>query len=65
MIFIHLWLSLKLAEKSELCLEYVVVHEIVHLLERGHGKAFKDHMDRVLPEWRNIRDDLNSISDSE
>jgi len=55
----RIWLSLKLAEKSEFCLEYVVVHEMVHLLERGHGKAFKDHMDRVLPEWRNIRDRLN------
>jgi len=54
----RIWLSLKLAEKSESCLEYVVVHEMVHLLERGHGKAFKDHMDRVLPEWRNIKDKL-------
>jgi len=56
----RIWLSLKLAEKSEFCLEYVIVHEIVHLLERGHGKAFKDHMDRVLPEWRNIKDKLNN-----
>ncbi len=58
----RIWLSLKLAEKSEPCLEYVAVHEMVHLLERGHGKAFKDHMDRVLPEWKELRDKLNSNS---
>ncbi len=56
----RIWLSLKLAEKSDFCLEYVVVHEMVHLLERGHGKVFKAQMDRVLPEWRSIRDKLNS-----
>ncbi len=31
--------------------EFVVVHELVHLLERGHGPAFKAHMNRLLPEW--------------
>ncbi len=57
----RIWLSLKLAEKSEPCLEYVVIHEMVHLIERGHGKEFKIQMDRVLPEWRSIRDELNQI----
>jgi len=56
----RIWLSLRLAEKSESCLEYVFVHEMVHLLERRHGKAFKAHMDRVLPEWRSIKDKLNN-----
>ena len=58
----RLWLSLKLAEKSDICLEYVVVHEMVHLLERGHGQVFKAQMDRVLPEWRSIRDKLNNMN---
>ncbi len=57
----RIWLSLKLAEKSESCLEYVVVHEMVHLLERGHGKPFKAHMDRVLPAWKSIKKELNKI----
>jgi predicted metal-dependent hydrolase len=61
----RIWLSLKLAEKSESCLEYVFVHEMVHLLERGHGKVFKTQMDRVLPEWRSIRDELNNSYFSE
>jgi predicted metal-dependent hydrolase len=55
----RIWLSLKLAEKSESCLEYVFVHEMVHLLERGHGKPFIAYMDRVIPEWIILRDDLN------
>ncbi len=57
----RIWLSLRLAEKPVLCLEYVVVHEMVHLLERGHGKTFTAHMDCVLPEWRIMKDELNSI----
>lgn len=57
----RIWISLKLAEKSDKCLEYVVVHEMVHLLEGGHRKPFIYHMDRVLPEWRIIRDNLNNI----
>ena len=57
----RIWLSLRLAEKPVSYLEYVVIHEMVHLLERGHGKPFIAHMDRVLPEWRIIRDDLNRI----
>ncbi len=32
-------------------LEFVVVHELVHLLERGHGPIFKAHMNRLLPDW--------------
>lgn len=58
----RIWLSLKLAEKSIICLEYVVVHEMVHLLEKGHGKAFKAHMDRVLPDWRSLKGKLNKFS---
>lgn len=57
----RIWLSLRLAEKPVSYLEYVVVHEMVHLVERGHGKLFIAHMDRILPEWRIMKDELNSI----
>jgi len=50
----RLWLSLELAKKPEECLELIVVHELVHLLERDHNKKFYDHMDRLFPEWRRI-----------
>jgi hypothetical protein len=41
------------------CLEYIVVHELTHLLERGHGEKFVALMDQFLPDWRARRDELN------
>jgi predicted metal-dependent hydrolase len=51
----RIWLNLELAKKPSECLEYVVVHEMVHLLERGHGRRFKELMSQFLPQWRSIR----------
>lgn len=47
-----IWLSLELAKKPLECIEYVVVHEMVHLLEASHNKRFIGFMDQFLPEWR-------------
>ncbi len=52
-------LNLQLAKKAPICLEYVVVHELVHLLEQSHNQVFKAYMDRFLPQWRSIRKQLN------
>lgn len=41
------------------CLEYVVVHEMAHLLERNHGERFTKLMDSLLPDWRSRCDALN------
>jgi predicted metal-dependent hydrolase len=40
-------------------LEYIVVHEMTHLLERGYGERFVNLMDGFLPNWRTRRDELN------
>jgi predicted metal-dependent hydrolase len=48
-----------LISKPVECLEYVVVHELVHLLERSHNARFKGFMDRFMPNWRQIQDVLN------
>ena len=53
--------NLELAKKSESCLEYILVHEMIHLLERLHNDTFKKHMDHFLPQWRIYRDELNSM----
>lgn len=53
--------NLQLAKKPMICLEYVVVHELVHLLERSHNHVFKAYMSHYLPEWRNIKKELNSV----
>ncbi|MEV7412819.1 SprT family zinc-dependent metalloprotease [Streptomyces althioticus] len=54
-----IWLNPELAKKNPRCLEYVVVHELTHLLERGHGERFVALMDQFLPDWRARRDELN------
>ena len=55
----RIWLNLELAKKPPHCLEYVVVHEMVHLLERNHNERFRAYMDKFLPNWRAIKAELN------
>ena len=55
----RVWLNLELAKKPPHCLEYVLVHEMVHLLERHHNDRFKALMDQFMPQWRLYRDELN------
>lgn len=55
----RIWLNLELAKKPASCLEYIVVHEMVHLIERSHNDRFQDLMDRLMPQWRVRRDELN------
>ena len=55
----RIWLNLELAKKPESCLVYILVHEMVHLLERTHNDRFRELMDRFLPQWRTYRDTLN------
>ncbi len=55
----RLWLNLELIKKPVPCLEYIVVHEMVHLLERHHNDRFIAYMDKLLPQWRPIREVLN------
>lgn len=55
----RIWLNLELIKKPIHCLEYVVVHEMVHFLERTHNDQFVSHMNRIMPQWRTFKDDLN------
>lgn len=54
----RIWLNSELAKKPLECLEYVIVHEMVHLLERRHNAHFYQLMDRYLPDWRERRSRL-------
>ena len=56
----HIWFNLELAKKHPLCLEYVGVHEMTHLLERNHGERYTNLMDAFMPDWRARRDQLNA-----
>jgi predicted metal-dependent hydrolase len=53
-------LNTDLAKKPVQCLEYIVVHELVHLLERRHNDRFTALMDRYLSHWRQFRKLLNT-----
>jgi predicted metal-dependent hydrolase len=55
----RIWLNLELAKKRTACLEYILVHEMVHLLERHHNARFSTYMNRFMPVWRIRRDELN------
>ncbi len=57
----RIWINLQLAKKPIECLEYVIVHELVHLLEKSHNSVFVDYMDKFLPDWRVTKDLLNSF----
>lgn len=57
----RIWLNLELAKKPKECLEYIIVHELVHLLERKHNDIFIKHMNEFMPKWRFYRDELNRL----
>lgn len=54
-------LNTDLAKKPRECLEYIVVHEMVHLLEPTHNERFLALMDRFMPRWQSHRDTLNRL----
>jgi len=60
----RIWINLELAKKNPMCLEYIVVHELIHLLERHHNSRFYAFMDKYLPDWKAIRDKLNGKIES-
>ena len=55
----RIWLNLELAKKPIDCVEYVVVHEMVHMLERQHNERFIALIDKYLPKWRFYKEELN------
>lgn len=55
----HIWFNVELAKKHPDCLEYIVVHEMTHHLERNHGERFTKLMDGFMSDWRARRHDLN------
>ncbi len=54
-------LNSELARKPRTCLEYLVVHEMLHILEPTHNASFRTMLDRHLPNWRNRKTTLNSL----
>ena len=57
----RVWLNLELAKKPTHCLEFIIVHEMVHLLERHHNEKFLYYMDAYLPNWKQLKTELNKL----
>lgn len=57
----RIWLNLELAKKNKRCLEYVVLHEMIHILERTHNEKFQYYMNKYMPNWKEIREELNEL----
>lgn len=56
----RVWFNLELAKKPPQCLEYIIAHELTHLIERKHSDRFVAIMDKQMPHWRSVRDELNA-----
>lgn len=57
----RIWINLELAKKPIQCLEYIVVHELIHLLERHHNDRFLSLMEKYMPQWKFYKEELNRL----
>jgi predicted metal-dependent hydrolase len=57
----RIWINLELSKKPIICLEYIIVHELIHLLERNHNDKFIAYMNQFLPKWRLYKEELNNL----
>lgn len=57
----RIWINLELAKKPSECLDYIVLHELAHLIERTHNDKFKRIMTDNMPKWRFFKDELNQL----
>ncbi len=55
----RIWLNLELAKKPASSVEYILVHEMIHIHERRHGERFREMLDGMMPGWQLHRDELN------
>jgi len=55
----RIWINLELAKKHPKCIEYVIAHEMIHFSERKHNHEFIKELDKLISNWRAIRDELN------
>ncbi|MDN5350521.1 MAG: hypothetical protein PWQ54_1917 [Bacteroidales bacterium] len=57
----RIWINLELAKKPIHCLEYIIVHEMIHLIERHHNNRFMALMDKYMPQWKFFKEELNRL----
>jgi len=57
----RIWINLELAKKPIHCLEYIIVHEMLHLIERHHNERFLALMEKYMPQWKFFKEELNRL----
>ncbi len=57
----RIWLNIELIKKPAYCLEYIILHELAHLLIKNHNNQFAKLLDEHMPKWQAYRDELNSL----
>ncbi len=53
--------SVHLAEKPEICLDYLILHELAHIIYPNHGREFKEYLSRYMPDWKSVKKLLNTF----
>ena len=53
--------NLELAKKPESCIEYVVLHELLHLVEEKHSEKFTALLSKYMPKWKSEKEELNRL----
>ena len=56
----RIWINLQMIEKPLECLEYVILHELMHLKIRNHGNNFISEMNKYMPDWKERKNILNN-----
>jgi len=57
----RIWINLELAKKPIICLEYIILHELIHLIERHHNHKFLAYMTKYMPQWKFHKEELNRL----
>ncbi|QTA82715.1 DUF45 [Desulfonema limicola] len=57
----RIWINLELAKKPVVCLEYIILHELIHLIERHHNDNFQALMKKYMPQWEFYKEELNRL----
>ena len=56
----RIWINLQMVEKPLECLEYIILHELIHLKISNHGKDFIEMMNQFMPDWKDRKKLLNT-----
>jgi len=59
----RVWLNLELAKKPSHCLDFIILHEMIHLLEKNHSDEFKSYLDEFMPPRRQYKEELNGSTE--